>query len=43
MPNLRLWQEETTGLTIDFGQTPVEAGTKIPVNVDTLYQGQGYG
>ena len=42
-PNLRLWQEEATGLTIDFGQTPVEAGTEISVNVDTLYQGQGYG
>jgi hypothetical protein len=42
-PNLRFWQEETTGLTIDFGQTSVEAKMGISVNVDTLYQGQGYG
>ena len=28
---------------IDFGYTQAEAGPRIPVDIDPLYQGQGHG
>ena len=42
-PDFRLWQEGRTSLTIDFGYTQEGGRPGIAVDIDTHYQGQGYG
>ena len=42
-PDFQLWKEGKTSLMIDFGHNQEKSRPRIPVDVDTHYQGREYG